>query len=38
MSKKDDKKALEMWQKSYDAGNKTEELKNKINNQGWKRE
>jgi len=38
MSRKDDKKALEMWQKSYDAGNKTEELKNKINNQGWKRE
>lgn len=38
MSKKDDKKALEMWQKSYDAGNKSEELRNKINNQGWKRE
>ena len=34
---KDDAKALEMWQKSYDAGNKTEELKKKIENKGWKR-
>ncbi|HJV78073.1 MAG TPA: hypothetical protein VJ602_06780 [Paludibacter sp.] len=30
-------KALQMWQKSYDAGNKTEELKLKITNKGWKR-
>ena len=34
---KDDAKALEIWQKSYDAGNKTEELKQKIANKGWKR-
>jgi len=34
---KDDTKALEMWQKSYNAGNKTEELKLKIENKGWKR-
>ena len=32
-----DGKALEMWQKSYDAGNKTEEIKQKIENKGWKR-
>lgn len=30
-------KALETWQKSYNAGNKTDELKLKINNKGWKR-
>ena len=30
-------KALEVWQKSYDSGNKTEELKQKITNKGWKR-
>lgn len=30
-------KALQMWQKSYDSGNKTEELKQKITNKGWKR-
>jgi Predicted N-acetylglucosaminyl transferase len=30
-------KALEMWQRSYNAGNKTEELKQKITNKGWKR-
>ena len=35
--KKDDAKALEMWQKSYDSGNKTEELKKKIENKGWTR-
>jgi len=34
---KDDAKALEMWQKSYNSGNKTEELKQKITNKGWKR-
>lgn len=32
-----DQKALEMWQKSYDSGNKTEELKQKITNKGWTR-
>lgn len=30
-------KALEMWQKSYNSGNKTDELKQKIANKGWKR-
>ena len=34
---KDDAKALEIWQKSYNSGNKTEELKDKITNKGWKR-
>ena len=34
---KDDAKALEMWQKSYDSGNKTDLLKEKIDNKGWKR-
>lgn len=36
MSKIDDK-ALEMWQKSLEAGNKTDELKKKIENKGWVR-
>lgn len=31
-------KALEMWQKALDAGLKTDELKAKIENKGWKRE
>ena len=35
---KDDAKALEMWQKSFDAGNQTEPMKQKIANKGWKRE
>lgn len=35
---KEDSKALEMWQKSYDSGNKTEEMKRKIEEKGWKRE
>jgi tetratricopeptide (TPR) repeat protein len=30
-------KALEMWQKACDAGIKTDELKKKIENKGWKR-
>jgi len=34
---KDDAKALEMWQKSYDSGNKTDSLKEKIANKGWVR-
>lgn len=33
-----DEKAKEMWQKAYDAGVKTDELKEKINNHGWERE
>lgn len=37
MSNKDDK-ALEMWQKSFDSGNKTDEVKKKIENKGWKRD
>jgi len=35
---KDDAKALQMWQKSYDVGNKTDALKTKITNKGWKRD
>ena len=34
---KEDSKALEMWQKSYDSGNKTDELKKKIEEKGFKR-
>ncbi len=34
---KDDAKAMKMWQKSYDAGNKTDDMKKKIENKGWKR-
>jgi tetratricopeptide (TPR) repeat protein len=34
---KNDAKALEMWQKSYDSGNKTDELLLKIKNKGWRR-
>ena len=37
MTKNDDK-ALKMWQKSFDVGNKTDDLKKKIENKGWKRE
>lgn len=33
-----DEKALETWQKALDAGNKSAELKKKIENKGWKRE
>ena len=36
MTKNDDK-ALKMWQKSFDTGNKTDDLKKKIENKGWKR-
>jgi tetratricopeptide (TPR) repeat protein len=35
---KNDEKALLMWQKSFDAGNKSNEVKLKIENKGWKRE
>ncbi len=34
---KEDSKALEMWKKSFDAGNDNEELKTKIQNKGWER-
>ena len=34
---KDDAKALQMWQKSYDSGNKTDALKEKLEKKGWKR-
>lgn len=34
---KEDKKALEMWQKAYDSGNKTDEIKKKIEDKGWNR-
>jgi tetratricopeptide (TPR) repeat protein len=34
---KDEAKALKMWQKGYDAGNKTDDLKKKIENKGWKK-
>jgi len=36
-SGKDDAKALQMWQKSYDSGNKTDALKEKLEKKGWKR-
>jgi tetratricopeptide (TPR) repeat protein len=36
--KADDNKALEMWQKAYNAGSKTDNLKQKIDNKGWKRD
>lgn len=35
---KEDDKALEMWQKAYDAGENTVEVKQKIENKGWDRE
>ena len=34
---KEDAKALEMWEKSYNSGNKTDKLQEKIKNKGWKR-
>ncbi|MDD3321817.1 MAG: tetratricopeptide repeat protein [Paludibacter sp.] len=34
---KDDAKALEMWKKSFESGNKTEQLKLKIEMKGWDR-
>lgn len=37
MSGNNDTKALEMWQKAYDSGNKSEELKLKIQHKGWQR-
>ncbi len=35
---KNDEKALKIWQKSFDTGNKTDDLKKKIENKGWKRQ
>lgn len=32
-----DTKAVETWQKAYDSGHQTDELKNKIENKGWSR-
>jgi len=32
-----DMKAIETWEKAYNGGYQTEELKNKIDNKGWKR-
>jgi tetratricopeptide (TPR) repeat protein len=32
-----DEKAFEVWQKSFNSGNKSDELKQKIENKGWKR-
>jgi tetratricopeptide (TPR) repeat protein len=37
MSGGNDNKALETWKKAYDSGYETEELKNKIDNNGWQR-
>jgi tetratricopeptide (TPR) repeat protein len=33
-----DEKAMEMWKKSLESGNESDELKTKIENKGWKRE
>jgi len=33
----DDTKALIIWEKAYDSGNKNTDLKKKIENKGWKR-
>ena len=35
---KNDEKALEMWHKAYEAGEQSEEVKQKIKNKGWERE
>ncbi len=37
MTKNDDK-ALKMWEKSFETGNKSDDLKKKIETKGWKRE
>lgn len=34
---RDDEKAMQFWKKSYESGNKTDDLKKKIDNNGWKR-
>lgn len=38
MSGNNDQKAVDSWQKAYDSGVQTEELKNKIDNKGWQRQ
>ncbi|GAB1416303.1 tetratricopeptide repeat protein [Paludibacter sp.] len=37
MSGGNDQKALEIWQKAYEQGIKSDELKSKIDNKGWNR-
>jgi tetratricopeptide (TPR) repeat protein len=37
MSGGNDTKAIETWKKAYESGHQTEELKNKIDNNGWER-
>jgi tetratricopeptide (TPR) repeat protein len=37
MLKTDDSKAIDMWQKAYNLGEKSDNLKLKIENKGWKR-
>lgn len=34
---RNDEKAMQIWKKSYESGNKTDDLKKKIDNNGWKR-
>lgn len=38
MTRTNDDKALENWKKAWEAGVRTDELKQKIENKGWKRE
>jgi len=38
MTKTNDEKALENWKKAWEAGIQTDELKQKIENKGWKRD
>lgn len=38
MTRTNDEKALENWQKAWEAGVQTDDLKQKIENKGWKRE
>jgi tetratricopeptide (TPR) repeat protein len=38
MTRTNDEKAIENWQKAWETGIRTEELKLKIENRGWKRE
>lgn len=37
MTRENDAKAMETWKKAYDSGHQTEELKNKIEKNGWER-
>lgn len=38
MTRANDEKAIEHWKKAWEAGVQTDELKQKIENKGWKRE